>query len=301
MADLHGRLLGRRHGEDRSCGADLGALRAFGAAVAAFVGHFGLHQGREFFRGPQHAVGTDGHAELAAGAVVRHVAQARGAGRDDRRRTAGNFFLFDDGQPAVGELLLCTESRVCGEYARKRQKTAARKTGGVLLSSRLSLLFLPRLAGFRPQFVGDGVFVTGVDAVHADHAAAVIDPVVFDVDARRLAVACAAVAADALFGVDHGAQQREAREEAQHRTHGTDGVAPRAAVAPGQHGDEGESRGRYGEGRRTAHPDVGAIEGVAVDAFGEVGQQVVAPSPERSQQVLRDAAVGAVRGQQGDQ
>ena len=94
---------------------------------------------------------------------------------------------------------------MCGEYARKRQKTAARKTGGVLLSSRLSLLFLRRLAGFRPQFVGDGVFVTGVDAVHADHAAAVIDPVVFDVDARRLAVACAAVAADALFGVDRGA------------------------------------------------------------------------------------------------
>ena len=82
MTDAGGGFLLDGDRSDGSRRADLRTPRALRTAVASFVGHFGLHQLLQIGRRAQHAVGTDGHAELAAGAVVRHVAQARGAGRD---------------------------------------------------------------------------------------------------------------------------------------------------------------------------------------------------------------------------
>ena len=140
-----------------------------------------------------------------------------------------------------------------------------------------------------------------VHAVHAGHAAAVIDAVVFHVDARSLAAAGAEVALHTLVRVDDGLEPRPAGHEAQHRAHGTDGVAVGASAAPGQHGDDHESDHGDEEGRQTLHPHRGFIESIAVDAFGHVGQQIVSPSVERGEQILRDASVGAVGGEQGRQ
>ena len=49
---------------------------------------------------------------------------------------------------------------------------------------------------------------------------------VVDIDSHRLAVLLAFLTADAFVLVDAGFEQRKLREEAQHRTNRTDGVAP---------------------------------------------------------------------------
>lgn len=141
----------------------------------------------------------------------------------------------------------------------------------------------------------------GVDAVHAGDAAAVVYPVVLEVDAGGFALAAAQAARVAFLRVDAHPQEREAREEAQHRAHGADGVAIGAPAPPGQDGDD-DQRGRGDEKRRQAlHPHARLIERIAVGPFGQVGQDVVSPAVERGEEVLRDAPVGTIGGQQGDQ
>ena len=79
-----------------------------------------------------------------------------------------------------------------------------------------------------------GVVFAGVQAVHARHAAAVIDAMVLVVDAGGLAAARTEAAIPALLRVEHRTEQRETGEESQDRSHGTDRIAIGASVPPCQ-------------------------------------------------------------------
>ena len=59
-------------------------------------------------------------------------------------------------------------------------------------------------------------------------------------------------------------------------------------------GDDNECKQRNDERRQTAHPYVNTIKSVAVGTFRQQGEQVVAPQPERLQQVADNASVGTV-------
>ena len=121
----------------------------------------------------------------------------------------------------------------------------------------------------------------------------------FGVDARGLAVAGAELAAVALRDIEPRLEEREARQRPEQRPDRADRIAPRAAVAPGQHGNHDKRHDGDDQRCEPLHPDIDRIDGIAVDPFGRPCQQVVAPAPERGQQALDDASVGAVRGDQG--
>ena len=109
----------------------------------------------------------------------------------------------------------------------------------------------------------------------------------------------ALLAALAHVRVDHRTEHRETGEEAQRGAHGADGVAIRAAVAPGQDDHHHERGDGHEEGGQAAEPDFLLIEGVAAGPLGDRGEEVVHPQVDRLEQVLDDASPGAVRGQQG--
>jgi hypothetical protein len=79
FADGDGGLVGRDNRADGTGRANPRAGRAFRSAIAFFVGHLGLHQGREPCRRAQHVGGTRGDAKLAGGAVPVHVARVDGS------------------------------------------------------------------------------------------------------------------------------------------------------------------------------------------------------------------------------
>ena len=82
--------------------------------------------------------------------------------------------------------------------------------------------------------------LTCVDAVHAGHAAAVVDLMLLHVDACSLALLSAESAAAALFCVDHRCEKAELREEAKDCTYRADSVAPCSSVLPCEYGDDNE-------------------------------------------------------------
>lgn len=211
VAYLYRRLVGCRDRIDGSRGAHLRALHALGTAVAAFVRHGGLHERHEARRGTQHPVGTYRHAELAARAMLRHVACAERSRGRDRSVALGSLLVEDRSQTSVHFHLLGFGGRG-GQKAHACDEVAARRVGfrglfvrftppRIRVSCGGTLALVARAAA-----VFYGTLVAGVDAVHAGHAAAVIDGVVLDVDARGLAVAGAALAVDAFRSVDHGLQ-----------------------------------------------------------------------------------------------
>ena len=122
---------------------------------------------------------------------------------------------------------------------------------------------------------------------------------VLDVDARGFAVACAEVAVDAFVGIDDRLQVSIFRQEAQHGTYGADGVAVRASAAPGQYDEYHQRDGGDDEGGQALQPDGSVIECIAVGPLGQVGQQVVSPLVDGGEQVVCDASVRTVGGQQG--
>ena len=127
------------------------------------------------------------------------------------------------------------------------------------------------------EAVLDRSFRAIVQAVEADHAAGVVDPVVLGIDAGSLAAFAATSAVDALRGVNGRAEQGEAAHQAEGCADGADGVAVLAAPEPCAAEDEHEGYQAGDQQRR----DDGA-GGHAHDAAD-------------------DAPVGAVRGNEGDQ
>ena len=119
------------------------------------------------------------------------------------------------------------------------------------------------------------------------------------VDAGSLALFLAQVAVAAGVRIDDRTQEREARAEAQDRSHRANRVAPGPAAFPGQHDEEHEGRRRDQKGRQAAEPDLTGIEGIAVRPLGNPGQQVVPPAVQRGEEVLGHPAEGAVRLQHG--
>ena len=76
--------------------------------------------------------------------------------------------------------------------------------------------------------------LTTVDAVATDHAAQGIYGVRLIVDAGSLTVLRTQRAVLALVHIEVHLQPRELGKDAQRSTHGTDGVAIRATIAPGE-------------------------------------------------------------------
>ena len=86
--------------------AKLGAAGALRAAVAALVGHLGLHEVLEVRRRTEHVVRALGHAKLAGRAAAVEILDALGSGGRDRDVPLGHFLVQDGGETAVHLLLL---------------------------------------------------------------------------------------------------------------------------------------------------------------------------------------------------
>ena len=212
MTDLNRRFLGEAGQADGVRGAHLGALRTLRAAVSALERHFGLHEGHQLARRPQHLVGAHRDAELASRAMGIEVTQAPRSGRYDGRGAVRNLLVGDHRQAAV-DLFLLRPERGVGRDARQAEKPAARSVGRRLCG--VGGRFPRRGSRDRitpPQRIGDSPLAAVFEAVHAGHAAAVIDLMGHRVDARGLAVTGAELAAVALRDVEARLEQRVAGE-----------------------------------------------------------------------------------------
>ena len=269
--DVEGRLLLRGEGLDGTGGADLGALDAFGAAVAAFITHLRLHEMRQVHGRTQHVVRAVRDAELAGRAAVVKVFDAVRSERGQGRGPLRNLLVQDGSQTAVA-----------GRLGAKRGGRRGQGGGGDEGAAAL----IGRLRGFGNGFrggrsrglpIGEAVFhcseLAVVQAVEAVDAAAVIDLLVVDIDAGSLAFLLADMAALAFFGIDDRTQEGEAGEKTEGRADRAHGVAVGTSADPGKDGDDQEGHGRDDDG-----PDGGRGDGGA-----------------------EHASVGAVRGQQGDE
>ena len=78
----------------------------------------------------------------------------------------------------------------------------------------------------------DCSMLAGLDAIHANHASAVIYFMLLAVDAGSFAFVCTESAIIAFLGVNYRAKQCVFRQKAQNGTNGTDGVAVSPSVFP---------------------------------------------------------------------
>lgn len=299
MPYLYARLLGYGDGADGAGGAHLGAACALGAAIAALIRHLGLHEGHQVARGAQYLVGAIGDAQLASGAMLGQMRGAERARRSDGGSPFGYLFLFDSSQTAIDLHLLCFQQGTSGQYAGEGQELPA---GVVPLclgsgSFRFGRLFVFRQSG--AGHVVNGVLGATIETIHAHYAAAVVDSMIFGIDARGFAVAGTRLATVAFGRVDGGAEEREPRQQPQRGAHRADGVAVGASVAPGQYDDDYQGDRGYDERGEALEPDLGRVEGIAVHALGHEGKQVVAPPVYRGKEVGGYAAVGAVWSDEG--
>lgn len=74
MTYLDGRFISHRDGLYGACRTNFGTLHTFRTAIAALVGHLGLHQGHKAGGRTQHLVRAHRHAKLASRAMLRKVA-----------------------------------------------------------------------------------------------------------------------------------------------------------------------------------------------------------------------------------
>ena len=201
--------------------------------------------------------------------MLRETACAPRSRRYDRRGTHRDLLVLDDGQSAVHLLLLRLYRRCDGEHGRRREEAAA---GGVDPFCLLGFLRCRSGRFFPAVLQMQGVVFAGVQAVHARHAAAVVDAMVLVVDAGGLAAARTEAAIPALLRVEHWTEQRETGEESQDRSHGTDRIAIGASVPPCQHGQHDQCQRGDNERRQALHPHLRFIKGVAVRPLGEASR-----------------------------
>ena len=133
---LCGRLVGDGYRTYGSCRTYLAALRTFGATIATFVGHFGLHQRHQTGGRTEYLVGADRHAKLAGGAMTGEIACAQGSGRNNRRGTFRNLLVFDDGKAAIHFLFLRFQCGGRGNNGRGGQE----RTAGIINLFLINLL-----------------------------------------------------------------------------------------------------------------------------------------------------------------
>ena len=165
-------------------------------------------------------------------------------GKVECRQGSGRY----DGGVAVGRLLARYGGHTDGERCLVlRLQGVGRSQGRSGEEEALAVVDLPGLlrcglgflllAGRTMAAVGDGVGMTIADAVATYYATAVVNGVVFVVDAGGLTVARAESALHALVGIDLNFQPAESREESEHGADGADGVAIGATVLPGEDDD----------------------------------------------------------------
>ena len=146
------------------------------------------------------------------------VPQALRSGRNDGRGTVRNLLVDDHRQPAV-DLLLLRPDRRTGHDPDQRKELAARSIGrfprrnGRLQGRRFHGIGFVAGIGFAVSggFArkGDRPLTAFPQTVHAGHATAVIDDVVFGIDTRGFAVAGTQLATVTFCRVDNGAEKRE--------------------------------------------------------------------------------------------
>lgn len=207
MTDLDGRFVCCRDFQDSTSRTDFRTLRAFRAAITSFVGSLRLHQCFQFHRGTEHTVRTDRYAKLAGGTVMRHIVQALCSGRNNRGCTVGNFLVGNDCQPAVHFLFLRLQRGRGSNESRCCQKTTAGVIYLVTSDFLYGILCRPTFRFSCSQPVFDSPMLASVDAIHTSHTTAVIYPMFFTVDTRRLAFARTESAPIALALVNRDAKQ----------------------------------------------------------------------------------------------
>ena len=202
-----------------------------------------------------------------------------------------DFLLLDNGKSAIHRLFLRFEGGGAGGSGSESDEGAAR---GVY---RLVVAGLALLAA---QGQAYRAMVASVDAVHAGDTAAIVYGVVAAVDTRCLAAARTESAVVTFARVDGNAQQREARQESEHRPHRADGVAIGASTAPCEDRYYNKCADGNRESSRAFHPHIHLIERVTIGALGKIGKQVVALAINGRKQIGGDASVGAIGCKQRD-
>ena len=121
--------------------AEFRAAGAFRAAVAALVGHLGLHQVLEVRRRTEHVVRAFGHAQLAGGAAAVEILHAFGSGRRDGNVALRHFLVQKHGEPAVHLLLLGAQRGAA--HGQRRPGDERPAAGRLLRFARSDFLLLP--------------------------------------------------------------------------------------------------------------------------------------------------------------
>ena len=97
MTNLNSRLICRSDFQYRTCRTDLRTFGAFRPAIAPFIRGLGLHQRRQFRRGPKHPVRTYRDTKLTARTMCSHIAQTLRSGWYDRGCPVRDFLVQDHG------------------------------------------------------------------------------------------------------------------------------------------------------------------------------------------------------------
>ena len=319
VAHLDGGALLDCDGQYGTCGAHLRATVALWAAVATLVAHLRLHQAVQLLAGAQHIVGAAVHAELAGGAVGLQVAGRERARRRDPLLPLGSLLVDNLSETAVRRLVVRYLFRafllLLGAQHADTHQQGSRGKGGtsslvycLVLLRLLCLLHLLHLLFRGSQglqvHVGvvQSVLVAQLQTVSADHTTAVVYLLpTLHVDGGSLAVALTLAAADALLLVDDRLQPSVAREQTQQGSHRADGVAPRPAASPCQHGYHSPYHHHDAQRQTTLQPHVHLIESIAAIVLSQLSQQVVAPFVEGSHHTAHDTSVGTVGSHQRHQ
>ena len=174
---------------DSACRANLTAGGTLRTAVTVLITHYRLHEMLQVRRRTQHTVLAGAHAELAGGAVVIEVLYAAGAKGNQTLRTLWSLLFNDIGKTSVHMVLgmcCCTGSK---------HSTGYQECASALIDRLIGLGSTSALAD-RPE--PDCALLTGLNAVKAIHATAVIYFMVLGVDASGLALASTLAAVDAF-------------------------------------------------------------------------------------------------------
>ena len=136
--------------------------------------------------------------------------------------TIRNLLVFDGSETTIHfQLLGLGYTGTCHDSRGSNEGTTALVGTGTHRSSLDSL---------RARHILDGTLLALVDAIQTNYTTAIINGMIFRVDARCLAILGTKSATVTLGGIDNRLQIRETGKETQHGAHRTNGVAISTAI-----------------------------------------------------------------------
>ena len=140
------------------------------------------------------------YAELAGGAMVIESLDTAGTERNQSLSTLGIFLGGDISKSSV-HMILCVGGCTCCNHGTGHKECAS------ALVNLIGLLFTGGALAWGNVSETYGIILTCLNAVKTIHASAVINLVVFGINAAGLASAAAFAAVNAFVLINDGAQQ----------------------------------------------------------------------------------------------